>query len=179
VDYGFDLLTDAGVRIQVKSSHLYMNHPAYPAGAYRFSVRENLDVRAGKQVRRRPRRNWNSLCDFFVFWGIEENRFFVVPCSSMAQGTVYVRRRIVAREEMCLRAVHMRDQQGFKTGRIAEELGVSMRETRWLLSPSPKSQKFGEFENRWDLLDVNSATERILQTAAVSASVEIQKQKEL
>ena len=161
VDYGFDILLDTGVRIQVKSSHLYMSHPAYPVGAYRFSIRENVTVQKGVLVKGRPRRSWKGLCDYFIFWGINENRFFIVPCAQMVNGTVYIRRESIARKDLKRQAQRMQDD-GMKTGAIAEELGLSVREARWLLSSCARNEKFLTYENAWDELDINKVLKSVV-----------------
>lgn len=83
VDYGFDIITDTGLRIQVKSAN-GRKHPGFPVSTYCFSVRENFILRSTK-AERKKRRNWLEVCDLFVFWGIDENRFFIVPADSIQE----------------------------------------------------------------------------------------------
>lgn len=161
VDYGFDLMLDSGIRIQVKASSLYMTHPAYPTGAYRFSIRENLTVKAGQQVRgRRLKRDWKNLCDYFIFWGINENRFFIMPCEFVRGNTFYIRRESPARVSNKAAARSWK-KEGRSTGWIAEQLGISLKECRWLLASCPKNEKFLNYEEAWDQLDVNKTLENI------------------
>lgn len=170
VDYGFDIVLDTGVRLQVKTSMLYMGHPAYPDGAYRFSIRENQPIRKGQILQRRPRRNWAGLIDFFVFWGVEENRFFVVPVSQMIAGTIYVRRRREAEFVIRTKVTELK-KLGKTNIQIAAELGISPKWVPWLTHPAKKSEKFLTFENNWAALD----SDTVAQVAIESVETDILK----
>jgi hypothetical protein len=172
VDYGADLVTDTGLRLQVKTAHLYTKHMAYVDGAYRFSVRENRSIKNGEIIDRRPRRNWKEICDFFVFWGIEENRFFIIPIGQMPQGTVYIRKK--RQQELALRqgVTEMR-KSGMSNLEIGVKLGIKPQWVPWLCKPNAKTDKFLVFEDRWDLLDVNKVSSKIVESATpTSVSVE-------
>lgn len=163
VDYGFDIMLDNGVRLQVKTAGLYMNHPAYPSGAYRFSTREQYFVRRGQLSKGRPRRDWKSLIDFFVFYGVDENRFFIVPVAEMFQGCVYIRRYREAEYALRDKCRSLREK-GWGNTQIAYELGIQPKWVPWLIKPSKKTDKFLSYENRWDLLDVNTTAAKIIET---------------
>lgn len=79
VDEGFDLSTIEGCRIQVKSSHLYM---AKDSPRYFFPLPKNRRMpnsdKTTKLVARKP---FVEACDFVIFWGIEQNRFWIVPAT--------------------------------------------------------------------------------------------------
>lgn len=72
VDHGYDLEVEGGVRIQVKSAHLSFNRP-YKYGAYMFRLRQSVYGRYD----RKP--VFSDKNHFVVLWGIEENRFWIVP----------------------------------------------------------------------------------------------------
>lgn len=74
VDTGVDIILDNGLRLQVKSSHL-RHHKGYPFGAYCFSAEDN---NFGNR-----KRDWTKVCDFLCFWGIDEDRFFVVSAADV------------------------------------------------------------------------------------------------
>jgi hypothetical protein len=86
VDVGVDLYTVAGCRIQVKSAHLCTT-PAIvrknTEGVYRFSfpqhIFRNSSTRGVVKSVKRVRRQFEEYCDVVVLWGIDQNRFWVVP----------------------------------------------------------------------------------------------------
>jgi len=83
IDTGVDLLCDNGCRVQVKSSHLGVgpSHKAtYPEGIYQFEFKAWRSIAMNStRSRRAPRPSLESYCDIVVLWGIEQNRFWVVP----------------------------------------------------------------------------------------------------
>lgn len=160
VDYGFDIILDTGIRIQVKTSGLFMTHPAYPEGVYRFSIKENKTIRQGKIIRQfNAQRDWKNICDYFIFWGVDDNRFFIVPCREF-HGNGYVRRGITARSEMKERAKEMKAKR-IPFGYIASTLGLSIAGLRKLLSTTRKLEKFLGFEGAWDQLDVEKVLSQV------------------
>jgi hypothetical protein len=81
VDYGYDIMLDNGIRLQVKSAHLSQNignvRKRYPGGVYHFNTTVAKIGEDGQQ--RRVVRDYSTVADFFVLWGIDEDRFWVVP----------------------------------------------------------------------------------------------------
>lgn len=86
VDVGVDLYTTAGCRIQIKSAHLCTT-PAIvrknTEGVYRFSFPQhyyrNSSNRGPVNHVRIKRRQFEEFCDVVVLWGIDQNRFWIVP----------------------------------------------------------------------------------------------------
>jgi hypothetical protein len=77
VDTGFDLMTGVGCRIQVKSAHLY-NHKNGPR--YFFPMPKTRRVpNSDTTVQLIAKRSFAEACDYVVFWGIEQNRFWLAP----------------------------------------------------------------------------------------------------
>jgi hypothetical protein len=77
VDVGADLLTGSGVRVQVKSTYLSCRRGAdFPAGAYWFHFYKQV-LDHGR--RRNAPRDFVAECDVVVLWGIDHNKFWVVP----------------------------------------------------------------------------------------------------
>ena len=83
VDDGADLLCANGCRVQVKTAHLltFASHAmSYPEGVYKFYFPAFKNVAMNSRASRRaPRVPLRERCDVVVMWGIEENRFWVVP----------------------------------------------------------------------------------------------------
>lgn len=81
VDTGSDLIAGERVRIQVKSARIFQGTARCAARkGYVFSL--NTAVPNWANGRKKTRlRDWSSVCDYLVFWGIDENRFWIVPAS--------------------------------------------------------------------------------------------------
>lgn len=93
VDYGYDLLLDNGVRLQVKTARLFSTfgkRDRHPQGAYGFDTRCCKVGSDGKM--RRVLRDYSTVADFFVLWGIDENRFWIVPCNELKGSAVIASR---------------------------------------------------------------------------------------
>jgi hypothetical protein len=87
VDTGVDLLaTPSGCRIQVKAVHLCTTAAIVrknTEGVYRFSFPQHYfrttANRGPVNAIRHKRRQFEEYCDVVVLWGIDQNRFWVVP----------------------------------------------------------------------------------------------------
>jgi hypothetical protein len=88
VDFGVDIMLDNGLKLQVKCGRL-RKHKAYPNGAYSFDVRKAFTIVGHTVIKHQKERTYVGTCDFIVFWGIDEDRFFVIPCASM-EGAVWI-----------------------------------------------------------------------------------------
>lgn len=75
-DKGVDLVLSNGVRLQVKTARLHKRkHHAAPA--YNLTLGWTKLGRVQSPIRR-PRR-YSEECDFLVIFGVDENRFWIVP----------------------------------------------------------------------------------------------------
>jgi hypothetical protein len=77
IDVGVDILTNEGVRIQVKAAHLRARKISKGQPSYQFGIGWCQVGNAHKPQRRL--RAYSTECDFFVLWGIDEDRFWIVP----------------------------------------------------------------------------------------------------
>ncbi len=175
VDYGFDLALENGLKIQVKSARLRMSHPSYPEGHYRLEVREGFKLNAKRGVMnhlvRREPRNWKGVADFFVFWCIDENRFFIVPREDFHFKVCFVMPKHIVGRAVPLDQIMRLRGAGLTYKQIAEQLGVH-KETIYRRVKHPEKYGTGDavahllkFEDRWDLFDVNAATEELIESA--------------
>jgi hypothetical protein len=79
VDTGCDLMTESGCRLQVKCAHLY-SHKNGPR--YSFPLPKTRRIpNSDKTTKLITRKSFAEVCHFVVFWGIEQNRFWVVPAN--------------------------------------------------------------------------------------------------
>ena len=94
VDEGVDLFTPTGCRIQVKTAHVSATEKMvsqHGEGAYVFPLprTKRIAITDGKNVLR-ARKTFADTCDIVVFWGIEQNRFWVVPAYLCDQVQAFV-----------------------------------------------------------------------------------------
>lgn len=162
VDSGVDILLDNGLRLQVKARTMTMNHPAYPGGVYPFSTKENS--RKGKWGERK--RDWSKVCDFIIYVGIDENRYFIVP-SARHGVSFWIRPKASTQYCVSVEAMRTLRAKGMTNRAIADQLGVNdMTVIRNLRKPSKYNSPGGNrhlasFEDRWEQLDVNRALQDV------------------
>jgi hypothetical protein len=141
-----------------------MAHPAYPEGAYPFSMKEN---------NRDAKRDWTGIVDFLIFWGINEDRYFIVPASE-ASYNFWIRPKALTRTCVDVDAMRMLREKGMTNAEVAAQLGVTdMTVIRNLKKPSrynsPKGNRhLASYEDRWDLLNINAALNEVEQSSATS-----------
>lgn len=150
VDKGYDLMLDNGIRIQVKMAHL--TYPKcgvrtgptvgvrggsgkgnYLGGAYIFNLRRSARVRENSGWKRGDFRRYEGVADFFILWGADENRFWIVP-TSVKNGTIFF-------------------------GRLEHPNNSNNSSYTNAL----KLHRNAQYESRWDLLDVNSTVEAMIE----------------
>lgn len=83
VDRGYDLMTDNGCRVQVKTGRI-RNSPgvlaSYGCPVYSFHFPKNRHIAVSRdKVKVSIRPKLADRCDIVVMWGVEENRFWVTP----------------------------------------------------------------------------------------------------
>lgn len=163
VDTGCDILLDNGIRIQVRAKNLQA-HRSYADGFYQFST-EKHDYK-GKRVAR----NWELVVDFFIFWGINEDRYFIVPVSECTKNFA-IQPNGKTKACVSVEAMRMLRDKGLTYQQIAEQLGVTdMTVIRNLRKPSKLNSPGGnrhltQFEGRWELLDVNKVLNALEQSS--------------
>ena len=129
-DYGVDILTSKGCRIQVKSAHISSSPKMvkqHGEGAYLFPLHQSRRFpMSNSRVRVIKTPRPSEYCDVMVFWGIEQNRFWVVPaplcdnaylfCLGKQNPNRYVGSEAELRELVSL---------GYTHEEIAKQFGVS------------------------------------------------------
>lgn len=172
-DIGTDLIIENGLRIQIKAARLRYYNKRTQAGkkCYSFSLRQQGPENWNNGRRISRMRDWSLSCDFFVFWCFEEDRFFVVPESFLrGKGDVWIMRREdefhhPADEGLAKKMF----QDGMKIGDIAKHFGVchlTAKSAIFGLRPNRRSaltSRIREYENRWDLLDVDTSIEKVAE----------------
>lgn len=92
VDFGIDVMLDNGLKIQIKSSKCRA-HPGYSNGVYAFDLRKGWTRVKGEIVGHPVDRDYAEICDFVVFFGVDERRFFVIPVGAIERHAIWIPRR--------------------------------------------------------------------------------------
>jgi hypothetical protein len=167
VDFGYDLALDNGIKIQVKSGRLQKMKHSFPGGCYRFSFRKNCMAYGKRTVG--VVRDYSKVADFFVLWGVDEERFWIVPCSEK-HTYLYIPakndgiQRTPWLDYAKIKQLHAAGMNNCEIGRM---FNVSHNTIRLTLKNGESrnndegSTRFAlTCEGRWDLLDINAAVEK-------------------
>lgn len=130
VDDGVDLIAANGCRIQVKTAHLLSfasQKFTYPEGIYKFYFPHFKNVAMnGRESRRARRQSLKARCDMVVLWGIEENRFWVVPVDVMKDTqAIHVGPKKARAFEKDMPEIQAMLDMGISQSDIGERFGVS------------------------------------------------------
>lgn len=157
IDLGYDLLLEHGVRIQVRSCHRrVLGHGKMLNYFLLPTVRRVANSQSYKNFYdRKPSDEY----DFCVAWGVDEDRFWVIP-AILLDG----KRSVSLGPECCFKDANL-DQmealraQGKTYDQIAKETGFSqckvwsvMTGKRTGDSRYPDTQRIRDCENRWDYI---------------------------
>ena len=190
IDFGVDLMTVSGVRIQVKTSTLRVvtKLPAYKFQLYQSEKILHPDGRKGWK---NFNRKWSAVCDFVILHGTTENRYWIVPatlmdgCASVyATGVNTPGRKDYTEED----ALKMRAD--LHAGKSVEEVaalwgvgkGVIFRVRRGeKICPAAgrrasRAREIRKLENRWDLIDDFIRTVKQPETEVTEATPQNEKE---
>lgn len=167
VDFGYDVMVDGGIRIQVKAARKQPKRQGWGAKVYWFKMWKPAYASGNNKIHRGRPRDYSSDCDFVVFWGIDENRFWIVPATlisktcSIVLGPEGFYKRSEFPETRALAVTGMTPKQ------IAERLGITVQGVMYQLRGGrlrkPNSTivaQVRELEGRWDLITGALATLR-------------------
>lgn len=136
LDVGFDLQLENGLRLQVKSSTIKTQGNAiYRNGAYGFGLRRGAWDSNAKAYKRSNYRPYSEIADFFVLWGVEENRFFILPTAHAGKAIWFG-----------VRGFESKSPNRRVFGKIS-------------------AQRLAEMEDRWDLLDVDGTSRDLVKSS--------------
>jgi len=128
VDQGFDLETENHCRLQIRCGHL-TNSDGRASQHYTFQLRKRKPVPISNTVAKLvPQRPFVEVCDFVVFWGIEQNRFWIVP-PALCDGCAGIRLGMepVTRPRLVANIADVREMVslGYTHPQIAKHYGVA------------------------------------------------------
>jgi hypothetical protein len=160
VDVGCDLITDFNCRVQVRCAHLYHKKSYGPLYFFPMPKTRRLP-NSDKTTKLVTRKTFVQVCDFLVFWGIEQNRFWIVPASLCDQVTgVELGLDIKQRPKFVGSIKDMREMValGYSRGQVAKHFGIQRTSLQQFLdsgkdtSIDSVASQMRNYESRWDLI---------------------------
>lgn len=162
VDQGVDLLTESGCRIQVKAARLSTRGSVikwYPEGVYCFHFPARKFVAAsGSRVRSMQKRPFHEYCDIVVLWGIDHNRFWIVPADLLSRTqAVYLGPSNMRGFEKDIPEMRAMVEMGMSQKEIGEHFGIKQSSVGKRLQQAG-TQTYGDtvrcavrsYENAWE-----------------------------
>jgi hypothetical protein len=129
------LLGHNGIRLQVKCSHLRVHSKNFQFPGYLFNLQRGAWDSLSKRYRKTAIRPYSEVADFFVLWGIDENRFFILPAKGAGQTVWFTHRGYESKSQ------NKRYAQKMTEGRLRD------------------------MEDRWDLLDINGTSSELIESS--------------
>lgn len=164
VDIGYDLIADGCVKVQVKCAHLTFTSGYGESGCYAFKLATRTVVKSKMRMINAPR-VFSEECDFVALWGIEENRFWIIPAAVLDnKHCVYVGPKC-SWKDTDLQKLREAKAQGKTYREIALENNINLATAYNTIAGNRVKGKKSEFtelvrsyEDRWDLIDAYVAT---------------------
>lgn len=153
-DHGVDILLPTGIRIQVKTSNLTTRkYGQHELTRYNLSLGWTQAGRVHTPIRRK--RKYSAECDYFVIFGVTENRFWIVPSFIMDNKTCL---QLGPLPKAGREAVQASLASGKGVLETAADLGIS-RGTVWYrkrgdIKRGGWTRAVRMCEGRWDLLEI-------------------------
>jgi hypothetical protein len=140
VDHGYDLLLDNGLRLQIKTATLRLYGGDKRYLAYCFDCRGKKWNPEKRQVWPTKHKDYANRADFYVLWGVDEDRFWIMPTNKV-KGNIWFPRR---------------DQ--LHPNRIP---GGAMANYQKAIDRLERT------EDRWDLLNTDQVAAELIESVAV------------
>lgn len=164
VDGGVDLVAGNGIRIQVKTARRTSHQNR--ASCYYFNIRA---TKLKDRKFYKARRDWTEFVDFFVFCGIDENRFWIMPSALVKQGSSVILGEISNRHSVDQEAAKALVATGLDQRQAAKRLGISeMSVSRAVRDLKPK----GTFRLTYEAAKRENAWHEIISAASLVNQVE-------
>lgn len=160
-DHGVDILLPTGIRIQVKTANLItrkLKHQRGISESTRYRLSLGWTTVGAKRAHVKRKRKYSEECDYFVIFGVQENRFWIVPSFIMDGHTCL---ELGKRPAVSSEQVKAMLDSGKGVLETAAALGVS-RGTVWYrkhgdLKRGSWVRGVRQCEDRWDFLNAPPA----------------------
>jgi hypothetical protein len=163
IDVGYDLMTETGCRVQIKTSYID-GHTRRGESYYWFPLSTSR-IQARKGVATRiaiP--DMAKRCDVVAFWGIDQNRFWIVPVG-MLRGTQGISLGAVDPQRFSgsMSDIRAMVELGYSRYAIAKQYDISVTSLRLLIEsgrdniPVTTTSQVRACENAWHhIIDFNT-----------------------
>lgn len=158
IDLGYDLMVEHGVRIQVKSVQRRTKLGHANVLSYRIFPSKRLTYDGNRLIDRRDRKISDE-CDFVVVWGMEEDRFWVIPSHLLDGKQMVSLGPDCYFQETDVKQIEALRSQGKSYNAIASELGISQTMVWALVTGKrdgsdryPELREIRACEDRWDYI---------------------------
>ena len=164
-DDGVDLIAENGCRIQVKTARMTAGGDRYTRGIYFYplAVARHMAV-SNSRVEMRMRAPFHEYCDIVVFYGVDENRFWIVPARMLIDVTG-LGLGAAEKKRFTGDLTHMREMKslGYSEYKIGKEYGLQPQQVKQLLADPDRlvveetvTAQVRRCENAWEhVLDFN------------------------
>jgi hypothetical protein len=159
VDTGCDLFTDSGCRLQVRCAHLYANKSYGPVYFFPLPKKRRMP-NSDRTTKLVDRKSFAHVCDYVVFWGIEQNRFWIVP-SALCDEVTGVELGLEPKYKRftgSLKDMREMHSLGYSAYKIAKYYGIQQTSVRQFLATDRDTvdettvSRMRLCENRWDYI---------------------------
>lgn len=121
--HGVDILLESGVKVQVKSANLGF-YERTPNGAYWFNFGKTVFATKTGGLRK-EKRNYSSQCDFVILWGIDDNKFWIVPAKEFDGANGVVMGRQPQFKHFSIEEAQQLREQGLTNEQIGQRMGAA------------------------------------------------------
>jgi hypothetical protein len=151
-DHGVDILTTKGLRLQVKAAKLHTRQIWQTKQSGYFFTLGWSSHGARKQHGKRAKK-YSDQCDYIVFWGVDESRFWIVPSFLVDS---YQCLRLGPKPRPSVDAIKKLVEQGKSFREVGAELGIDhhtvSRRMKTDLLMGGRAQAVRLCEGRWEFL---------------------------
>ena len=159
LDDGVDMFVEGGVRVQVKTARVQRHQGG--RSYYMFNLARGPQRPNRGKEKKAHTRMFSKVCDFLVLWGIEEDRFWIVPAGLLDGRWNIGLGRGMYWHDVSISRIKELANSGMTCGQIAEvirtsPMTVSRRLRGQFLEPPEVNAKLQEIklcEGRWDLIE--------------------------
>lgn len=180
VDSGIDLYVNGIVRIQVKTAHIFTKQ--FSTGqqpCYNFFLARGPKAKGKGISTKSERRKFSDKCDFVILFGIEQNRFWIVPAAlldnrmSISLGPD-VRWYDIDGDQINSMLAEGKDQRTIAHDLRVSEMTISRRIHKLFTVPSETvamMKQIKDSEGKWDQIQSYLDTMREADDAIVASVV--------
>jgi len=178
IDNGCDLTVEGLVRLQVKATRL-RPHPSYDQPIYMLHLRRPAFARGNNTLVKSSTRCFSDDCDFVVLWGVDEDRFWIIPAKELDHVSFICVGPEVKKYDLDTNMITQLYKEGNTQEQIAAFFGVPRVTITRRLNGQIAGKRFTysecvrRSEDKWDRIEsLLSNRLQILQTSNAISDIE-------